>query len=82
MGKLISLGRHVETSKNFCPNCGGLLEHRLDDTELVLRKGLAEYQQKTLPVIDFYSKRGLLARLDGHAEAGPLADAIAKFIEQ
>ncbi len=81
-GKIISLGRHVQSSLDLCPNCGGVLEHRVDDTELVLKKRLIEYQQKTLPVTNFYSKSGLLARVDGNTEAGPLADTIAKLIEQ
>ncbi len=38
---------------------------RADDTEEVLEKRLAEYHEKTAPLIPYYEKYGLLRRIDG-----------------
>ena len=38
---------------------------RADDTEEVLKKRLAEYHEKTAPLIPYYEKYGLLRRIDG-----------------
>lgn len=38
---------------------------RSDDNEEVIRNRLKEYQEKTLPVLDFYSERGLRVDVDG-----------------
>jgi len=39
---------------------------RHDDTLEVLEVRLQEYHEKTLPVIDYYRKKGLLIEIDGH----------------
>ncbi|MBW2526802.1 MAG: adenylate kinase [Deltaproteobacteria bacterium] len=41
------------------------LIQRSDDTEEVLGKRLAEYHEKTAPLIPYYEKAGLLRRIDG-----------------
>jgi adenylate kinase len=42
-----------------------LLRRRADDTEDVIRERLRVYRQKTEPLVDRYSGRGLLVRVDG-----------------
>jgi adenylate kinase len=66
--KVISIGRHVGDGGDPCPNCGGKLEAREDDTDTALERRMQEYREKTLPVTDFYKRRGILARVD--AERG------------
>ncbi len=63
-GKVISIGRHVRDEDDPCPNCGGRLEVRVDDTVIALARRMLEYREKTLPVTDFYGRRGILARVD------------------
>ncbi|HSP92826.1 MAG TPA: adenylate kinase [Vicinamibacterales bacterium] len=41
------------------------LAQRPDDTEAVLRRRLAEYQEKTAPIVPFYERQGLLRRVSG-----------------
>lgn len=43
-----------------CPKCGGGLYTREDDNEETVRKRLAEYKDKTKPLVDFYTERGIL----------------------
>jgi adenylate kinase len=47
------------------------LMQRPDDTEAVLRRRLAEYREKTAPIVPYYEKLGLLRRVNGE---GAVAD--------
>ncbi len=46
--------------KTNCLKCDGRLYVRDDDNEETIRKRLSEYKKKTMPLIDFYTKRGIL----------------------
>jgi len=48
-----------------CDACGGQLYQREDDSEEVVRNRLEVYREQTLPLIEFYSQRSLLAAVDG-----------------
>jgi adenylate kinase len=79
-GKVISLGRHVRHKDDPCPNCGGRLEARADDTDSVLAHRMKEYRDKSLPVADFYDGRGILARVDANREAPAVFDELSRLI--
>ncbi len=65
-GKVISIGRHVQDASEPCPNCGGKLEKRDDDNIGALAFRMTEYREKTVPVTDFYDRRGIFARVDAN----------------
>jgi len=46
------------------------LVQRPDDTEAVLRRRLAEYREKTAPIIPHYEQQGLLTRVSGEGGVG------------
>ena len=48
-----------------CDRCGGELYQRDDDSLAPVTKRLEVYHDETLPVLDFYVERGLLAKVDG-----------------
>jgi adenylate kinase len=48
-----------------CDVCGGELYHRDDDTEATVRNRLEVYQNQTEPLIDYYDRAGVVARIDG-----------------
>jgi adenylate kinase len=79
-GKVISIGRHVGDGDDPCPNCGGKLAAREDDTEIALKRRMQEYWEKTLPVTDFYKRRGILARVDADREAGSVFNDVSRLI--
>ncbi len=54
-----------EDSTMQCPLCGGQLYKRKDDNEEVIEQRLKVYEQQTKPLIDYYSKKGLLFEVDG-----------------
>jgi len=49
-----------------CSKCNGILVKRIDDNSDSIRIRLQNYHQKTKPIIDFYTKRGLLLRVNGN----------------
>jgi len=63
--------------EGVCDNCGGELKMRSDSSEQVVRRRLAEYHEKTEPVVRFYEEQGILARVA--ASAGP--DEVTKATE-
>ena len=79
-GKVVSVGWHVQGRNEPCPSCGGKLEMREDDTDMALSCRLADYQEKSLPVADFYGRRSILAYINGNQEAEKVFDDIARLI--
>ena len=70
-GRSFAIGLHVESASARCPECGGVLSHRSDDTAEALEHRIAQYREKTEPLVEYYQKRGLLRTLksaDGPAE--------------
>jgi adenylate kinase len=49
-----------EKVDGICDNCGGRLIRRKDDEPSVVQNRLDEYKNKTYPLIEFYSKKGIL----------------------
>ncbi|KPK65630.1 MAG: hypothetical protein AMK73_02480, partial [Planctomycetes bacterium SM23_32] len=50
-----------------CDKCGAPLKARSDSSEDVVRQRLAEYHEKTRPLVGFYEERGLVERVDASA---------------
>jgi adenylate kinase len=81
-GKVVSIGRHVQSASEPCPNCGGKLEVRSDDNQAALALRLEEFREKSLPLIDFYSGRNLLAKVDANQEADRVFEQISCVIQE
>ena len=57
---------HITTmTGDKCVKCGGGLIHRADDSEETVNNRLSVYQKQTAPLIEYYSKKGLLKTVDG-----------------
>jgi adenylate kinase len=59
---LIQLRPHVPS---VCDNCGGRLVARADDTPEAIRTRLAEYREKTRPILDLLRVKELIVVVDG-----------------
>ena len=81
-GKVVSIGRHVQSASEPCPNCGGKLEVRSDDNHAALALRLEEFRKKSLPLIDFYSVRNLLVTVDANQEADRVFEQISCVIQE
>lgn len=50
----------------ICDKCGGALYQRNDDTEESVRTRLKTFTETTQPVLEYYSKKGLLTSIDAN----------------
>ena len=59
---------HISSLANatVCPACGGKLIIRPDDSEATVRERLKVYETNTMPLIEYYAKRGKLITVDGN----------------
>ena len=51
---------------SLCDRCGTKLIQREDDKEAVVARRLADYDQRTAPLIDFYRSRARFHTIDGY----------------
>jgi adenylate kinase len=65
-----------------CDKCGGHeFKRRPDDNEETVRTRLAEYREKTQPILPYYEAKGLVRRIDGMAPVEDVAAAIDAILE-
>jgi adenylate kinase len=55
--------------EGVCDHCGGKIQQREDDRPEAVRVRMEVYEQSTRPLVDYYSRRGLLVTVS--AEGGP-----------
>ncbi len=63
--------------EGICDKCGGQLFQRDDDKEATIKKRLDVYTQQTAPLIDYYSKKGIMKTVMG---VGSINDIFNKVI--
>ena len=68
--------------EGLCNACGSELYQRDDDKEEVIRQRLSVYNDKTKPLIDYYSNAGLLVNVDGTASVDSVLADICKIMDQ
>ena len=59
----------------------GKTSGRSDDNETVIRNRLKEYNEKTLPVLQFYKDKGVYFEVDGSAGIEEVTTAITKLVK-
>jgi adenylate kinase len=64
-----------------CDIEGAVLETRRDDREEVIMKRLKAYEQQTLPLADYYRRRGRLLEVDGDLAPDDVTAEALKAIE-
>ncbi len=60
-----------------CDKCGGALFQRDDDKEETIKKRLDVYDTQTAPLIDYYSKKGIMKSVQG---VGSIDDIFKKVV--
>ena len=63
--KHFTLGENLLNVDDLCPDCGSSVEQRKDDTEDGIRKRLSIFREQTVPVVEYYRKKGVLAEVNG-----------------
>jgi len=60
----------------------GLTSGRSDDNEIIIRNRLKEYEDKTLPVLNYYKEKGNYIAIDGHKSVEEVTAQIEEIINQ
>jgi len=69
---------HSPKVAGICDICGGLeFKRRPDDNEQTVRTRMAEYREKTAPILPFYEAKRLVRRVDGMLPV----DEVSKLID-
>ena len=63
----------------ICDKCGSPLFQRPDDREETVINRLKVYEQQTKPLIDYYSKKGLLVKVSGDLGVKDLFKVLSKI---
>lgn len=65
--------------EGVCDKCGGELFQRPDDKEDTVRNRLKVYEAQTKPLIDYYTKQGILKKVSGDADVDALFRVLSKL---
>lgn len=76
---LISIDVPYEESLNRLLH-RGITSGRSDDNDLVIRKRLTEYHEKTIPVLEYYKDRGIYKEVNGMQPIKKVTEAIEDVI--
>lgn len=75
---------HISFNKpkvdGICDVCGDELYQRADDTLETVSKRIEVYQSETKPLIDYYTEKGLLVRVDGEIGIENVFNEIVKAL--
>jgi adenylate kinase len=66
--------------EGICDKCGSELYQRDDDNETTVRSRLATYNQATKPLIDYYSKQGILKTIKGVGSINDIFNQICSIL--
>lgn len=68
--------------EGICDICSGKLIQRKDDSEEVMIKRLEIYNNETMPLVEFYTKKGNLIEIDAEPSVDVVLSSVVKFIEE
>ena len=68
-------------AENVCDACGGQLILRDDDQPETVKKRLDVYHEQTQPLIEYYTKKGILKSVDGTQDMAKVFDCIVEILE-
>ena len=75
---------HIEyaapKTENVCDTCGEALVLRDDDKPETVSKRLKVYHEQTQPLIDYYTKQGVLKTVDGTCALDEVFKAIVEIL--
>lgn len=67
--------------EGVCDKCGAELIQRKDDTEAVIKDRLNTYHEQTYPLIDYYTKKGIVHTVNGFDDLNVTLKNIEEFIK-
>ncbi len=81
-GQMYNVYYNPPKAEGKCDKCGGELFQRDDDKEETIRKRLEVYKAQTEPLIDYYSKKGILKSVEGTGSIDEIFNNICAILEK
>ncbi len=66
----------------FCDLCKGKLYQRDDDKAEAIRNRIIVYKRQTQPLIEYYSRKGILKTIDGAMDISEIFEDIKKILDK
>lgn len=80
-GRVYNIEFDPPAHDGLCNSCGGTVIQRADDTPDAVAKRLDLYDLETAPVVDQYSARGFVLRIDGDRSIDEVTESIVSAIQ-
>jgi adenylate kinase len=64
-----------------CDTCGGRVVQRDDDTVEAIDRRLQVYEEQTVPIVDYYRERGILAQVSGVGAGDDVFERLVKVVD-
>jgi adenylate kinase len=81
-GAIYNAATNPTREPGVCDRCGGPVEQRADDSPDVQRRRIRVYLEQTVPVVEYYRQRGVLAEIDGRRSIEEVYTDILEAIER
>jgi len=81
-GRIFNPSQLSSARQKQCPECGGELYQRSDDTPETARRRLDIYLKDTKPLKDFYRRSGRFVQIDGMQEIQTVHNAIVNLLNE
>ena len=65
-----------------CDTCGGRVVQRDDDTEAAIDRRLQLYEEQTVPIIEYYRRRGRLEEVSGIGDGDDVFKRLVKVVDE
>jgi adenylate kinase len=68
--------------ESVCDKCKGKVIQRQDDNAETIKNRLKVYNEQTTPLIEYYTKKGILKVVDGSGAVEVVFKGLCEFIEK
>lgn len=80
-GEIFNLSSNPPKQEGICDKCGAELTQRKDDTREVAKSRFETYNRETAPLIDYYSKKGVLKSIDANGSIDEVWERLLQVIK-
>ena len=79
-GAIFHLAYQPPKTDGICDKCSGELFQRDDDNEATVKNRLETYNSQTAPVLDYYTRKGLIREVDGNEDISVVRDRVMRAL--
>jgi adenylate kinase len=81
-GRIFNSAQILMDNPEKCPNCGGELFQRTDDTHATAKKRLEVYLRDTKPIKDYYRRTGRFSQIDGMRDISNVYEEVVALLHK